>query len=166
LYPLQASPAAVERLLREKPPGWFADYDKLLLDTLADALDEGRRMQGRNLARWDYGRFNRMIVNNPVAGRLPLVGKYFNIGEVAMGGSTESPLQKPPDAAFGPSMRMVVDLADFDRSMQNITMGQSGQILSRHYRDQWEAYYAGRSFPMQFNKVEAKSTLVFLPETR
>jgi penicillin amidase len=61
---------------------------------------------------------------------------------------------------------MVVDLADFDRSMQNITMGQSGQILSRHYRDQWEAYYAGRSFPMQFNKVEAKSTLVFLPETR
>ncbi len=63
-------------------------------------------------------------------------------------------------------MRMVVDLADFDRSMQNITMGQSGQILSRHYRDQWEAYYAGRSFPMQFNKVEAKSTLVFLPETR
>jgi len=41
--------------------------------------------------------------------------------------------------------------------------GQSGQILSSHYRDQWEPYYDGRSFPMQFGNVEAKSTLEFRP---
>ena len=42
--------------------------------------------------------------------------------------------------------------------------GQSGQILSKHYTDQWSAYYVGRSFPMQFSKVEGKQTLTVRPE--
>jgi hypothetical protein len=37
-------------------------------------------------------------------------------------------------------------------------------VLSGHYRDQWDAYYEGRSLPMQFNRIDAKDTLVFLPE--
>jgi len=48
----------------------------------------------------------------------------------------------------------------------NISVGESGHVLSRHYRDQWDAYTAGRSFPMQFNKIDTKETLVFLPENR
>jgi penicillin amidase len=60
-------------------------------------------------------------------------------------------------------MRMNADLADWDHSLLNILTGQSGQILSRHYRDQWPSYYAGTSFPMQFGKVKPDSTLVFRP---
>jgi len=56
-----------------------------------------------------------------------------------------------------------VDFADLDKSMLNISVGESGQVLSWHYRDQWDAYLAGRSFPMQFNKIDAKATLVFVP---
>jgi len=52
-------------------------------------------------------------------------------------------------------------LADWDRSLLNETIGQSGQVLSSHYRDQWDDYYAGHSFPMQFRKIEAASTLEF-----
>jgi len=61
---------------------------------------------------------------------------------------------------------MVVDFADLDKSVLNISVGESGHVLSRHYRDQWDAYTAGRSFPMQFNKIDAEETLVFLPENR
>jgi acyl-homoserine lactone acylase PvdQ len=60
-------------------------------------------------------------------------------------------------------MRMNADLADWDRSLLNIVTGQSGQILSSHYRDQWKDYYNARSYPMQFNSVNAKSTLEFRP---
>ena len=60
-------------------------------------------------------------------------------------------------------MRMNADLGDWDRSLLNIPIGQSGQILSSHYQDQWPEYFNGRSFPMQFGKVEAKSTLDFRP---
>jgi len=166
VYAVPAAPAVIEKLLRERPKDWFDDFDKFLLDSVAEAIGEGRRMQGRDPARWDYGRYNAMVLDNPVVGRLPLVGKYFNIGRVPMSGSSETVRQKPVGMAFGPSMRMVVDFSDLDGSMQNITLGESGQVLSRHYRDQWDAWLAGRSFPMQFSKVDAKDTLVFMPGSR
>ena len=58
-------------------------------------------------------------------------------------------------------MRMNADLGDWDHSLLNIQTGQSGQILSSHYRDQWADYYNGRSYPMQFRSVKAESTLEF-----
>ncbi len=166
VYNVQAAPAAIEKLLRQRPADWFQDYDKLLLDTLSEALEEGRRMQGRNLGRWEYGRLNRVVLSNPVVGRLPVVGKYFNIGQVLMPGSPETPRQKTPGLTLAPTMRMVVDFGNLEQSLLNISVGQSGHALSRHYRDQWEAHMAGRSFPMQFNKVNSRKTLEFLPENR
>jgi len=61
-------------------------------------------------------------------------------------------------------MRFVADLSDWEHSLNDIDIGESGQILSRHYKDQWGAYYSGRSFPMQFGKVDAKETLVVEPK--
>ena len=65
---------------------------------------------------------------------------------------------------LGPSMRMVVDLADLDRSLQNITIGESGHRLSSHYKDQWSAYYGATSFPMQYRIVDARQVLVVNPK--
>ena len=77
--------------------------------------------------------------------------------------SGSSTTVKQTTRRLGPSMRMIVDLSDLDRSLENLTVGESGQWLSRHYKDQWDAYYAARSFPMQFRKVEAKQVLVVRP---
>ena len=60
-------------------------------------------------------------------------------------------------------MRMNADLGDWERSLLNGLTGQSGQILSSHYRDQWEDYYNLRSYPMQFGKVDARSAMTFQP---
>ena len=35
--------------------------------------------------------------------------------------------------------------------MQNITLGESGQVFSPYYRDQFSAWYNGKSFPMLFS---------------
>jgi len=105
-----------------------------------------------------------MLVPNPVIRRIPWIGKYFDIGPVPMSGSPVS--VKQVTARLAPSMRMDADLADWDRSLLNETIGQSGQVLSSHYRDQWDDYYAGQSFPMQFRKIEAASTLEFRPTGR
>jgi penicillin amidase len=61
-------------------------------------------------------------------------------------------------------MRFVADFSDWDHSLNNLTIGESGQFLSSHYKDQWDAYYTGRSFPMQFQRVDAKSTLDIQPK--
>src|SRR5262249_55649016 len=163
-YELQMAPAVLETLLRTRPAGWFPDYDLLLLRVLADGVDEGGRIQGRNIRRWRYGDYLRLTIAHPVGHSLPVIGKYFDIGPVPMSGSSTT--VKQTSARLGPSMRMTADLADWDRSLLNVTVGQTGQILSRHYKDEWDSYYEGRSYPMQFNKVDAPDVLEFAPQRR
>jgi penicillin amidase len=160
-YEFNLAPVVLERLLRERPAGWFDDYDQMLLRALVDAMEEGKRMQGRDVKRWRYGAYLEVPLTNPVMHQVPLVGKYFDIGPVRMSGSTTT--IKQTTMTLAPSMRMTADLGDWERSLLNIPIGQSGQILSSHYKDQWEDYSSGRSYPMQFGKVNAASTLVLKP---
>ena len=160
-YEFNLAPVVVERILRERPSGWFGDYNEMLLRALADAVEEARRMQGRDPGNWRYGDYMRATINNPVMHEIPWVGKYFDIGSVPMSGSSTT--VKQTTRALAPSMRMNADLGSWDGSFLNIPIGQSGQILSSHYKDQWDDYYNARSYPMQFSKVDAKSTVTFTP---
>ena len=161
-YTARLAPVVIERLLRERPANWFPSYDELLVNSLAAAVDAGAKLQGSSVAHWDYGQWIRLELNHPVGGQLFFVGRYFNIGPVPMSGSPSS--IKQTTQRLGPSMRMVVDLANLDQSQANLVTGESGHVLSKHYKDQWSSYYGGTSFPMQFDKVDAKDTLVIHPQ--
>ncbi len=163
-YDYKLVQAVVEKLLRERPAGWFDDYDEMLLRALVDAVDEGRRMQGRDISRWQYGFYQRIGIAHPVTHQVPLVGKYFDIGPVPMSGWGTT--VKQTTRTLAPSMRMDADLADWDHSLLNVMTGQSGQILSSHYRDEWEDYYYLRSYPMEFQKVDPRSEMTFQPSPR
>lgn len=160
-YDYRLAQAVVEKLLRGRPSGWFDDYDGMLLRALVDAVEEGGRMQGRDVRRWQYGRYHRIGMAHPVTHQVPLIGRYFDIAPVPSSGWNTTVRQTTTTLA--PSMRMNADLADWDRSLLNVMTGQSGQILSSHYRDQWDDYYHLRSYPMPFRNVEAKSTMTFRP---
>jgi penicillin amidase len=162
VYDTQMSIGVLRNLLVTRPPGWFEDWDFTLLRALSDGLDEGRRMQGDAVSKWRYGRYLQVTIAHPVAHNIPLVGKYFDIGPVPMSGSSTS--VKQTSQKLGPSMRLNADLANWDDSLLDVPIGQSGHILSWHYRDEWDAYYAGKSFPMQFNRVDAKDTLKIVPK--
>ena len=99
-------------------------------------------------------RILKRTIKHPVGNQLPGFGAYFNIGPVEMSGSSTT--IKQTSVVLGPSMRFIADLSNWDGSFNNIDIGQSGQILSGHYKDQWDAYYVGRSYPMQYEKVAAK----------
>lgn len=161
MYEFAMAPSVLEKLLRDRPKDWFPDYDALLMKCLADAVEDGAKSQGSKVSRWDYGQFNSLTLVHPVGSQLPLIGSYFNIGPVAMSGSSTT--IKQTTRRVGPSMRMIVDLSNLDGSVQNITIGESGQRLSSHYKDQWSAYYGGTSFPMQFNKIDVRQTLTVNP---
>jgi penicillin amidase len=160
-YKYQMAPAVVETLLRTRPAGWFADWDDAILRSFADGLEEGHRAQGRDPGHWVYGKYQPLLLGNPVGRHLPLVAGWFDIGPAPMSGSPTT--VKQYNGALGPSMRMDADLADWDASLLEGTTGESGQVLSGHYKDMWESYYYARSFPMQFSKVQAKDVLVLAP---
>jgi penicillin amidase len=89
-------------------------------------------------------------------GQKGILAKIFNVGPHALGGamSTVSPgvyyfnsPDKPYAVMAGPSMRTVIDYADFDATEMAITLGQSGNRFSPHYADQLYLWLEGRSIP-------------------
>ncbi len=158
------APGVVARIVRERKAEWFDNFDLLLANSLADAVEEGRRMQGRSLEKWRYGLANRILLAHPVMGRIPWLGRYFNFGPVEMDGGVTT--VRAVSEVYGPSMRFVADLSDLDSSRIVIPTGESGHRFTGHYGDQWETYLSGGSFRLEFSRIEARQTLRLMPQSR
>ena len=168
-YESEIAVSVVERLLLERPKDWFADYRQLLLRAFSDAVEQGQRTQGPDVSKWDYGTYMMFTQLHPVLGRLPMANSFpfslvadgFRVGPVPMSGSTTT--VKQTTLRVAPSMRFVADLSNWDTSLNNITIGQSGQPLSAHFRNQWKAYYVGESFPLGFTHPQIEKSLEVTP---
>jgi len=162
-------PQVLETLLRAHAPGWVPNdnWDQWLMSAFSRALDDGREKMGSALPNWRWGQMLHWKFEHPIIKRLPPVEWLFDItyqrksGPFEMSGASTTVKQTTP--ILGPSERMVVDMQDFDRSVQNLVLGESGFVSSVHFEDQWQAYYYGKSFPMQFAKVDAKDVLKVHP---
>ena len=169
LYLDQMSHSVIERLLRERPAGWFKSYDDMLMKALDSAIEEGRKMQGGNVKRWNYGAFNELKLVHPVLGHIgdsipgvgetinSMIGSYANIGPFQMSGSATT--VKQTTRRLGPSMRFAADLSNWDQSLMGIATGESGMVGSSNYKDQWAAYYAGKGTPFSFEQVQGNNVL-------
>lgn len=160
-YDSQMAPAVVERLLRERPPDWFADYDEMLRRATLAALDAGATAHGRDPAQWRLGHVQAARLSNPIFGGLAILRGplrwWTGITPAGLDGSLTTVNQITPRVA--PSMRMVIDLGALDASLLTLATGQSGQLLSAHYTDQWPAYVSGMGLPMRFAELDAVDVL-------
>jgi penicillin amidase len=152
------SSVVIEQLLRDRPADWFKDYDALLRKAFVDGLEEGRRRQGRSPARWTWGASQIVNLKHPVGSQVPVIGRYFNVGEIPMSGCGSC--VKQTSSRTGPSQRFIGAPGAWDQSLGNITIGQSGQFLSSHYKDQWDEYYVGKSFPLRWTQIEGDTLMV------
>jgi len=59
---------------------------------------------------------------------------------------------------------MDISVGNWDASLLNLPLGESGHVASRHYSDEWDAYYNGTSFPMQFDNVDVKNKVMLIPK--
>jgi penicillin amidase len=158
---------AIENILTKQPKRWlpakYASYDELLAAAVEDVVNE--RSAPKDLSKWRYGGLFPLTLSHPIFGRVPLLRRWAGPGIVPQSGGSYTVKQVGP--AFGPSERMTVDFADLDRSTLNVVTGESGQIFSRHFMDQWSAWYEGRTFPLAYSRqaVEkaARHRLTFEP---
>jgi penicillin amidase len=137
-----------QNLARWLPPG-DADFSITLMKSLNDAV--GRipaLVHSRDHAAWKWGDVIPLTFHHPLDA-VPLLGRWLDVGPFPQAGTGTT--VKQTTTRLGPSMRMVVDFSDLDQSVQNITLGESGQVSSPYYRDQFPAWYNGTSFPMLFS---------------
>lgn len=165
--PALMSGTGLEEILIHEPPRWlpagYRSYNDLLAAAVEAAVSEPEAP--RNLASWRWGPASPIVLQHPLFGRIPLLSHWTGPGQQPQSGGSYT--VKQVGRAFGPSQRLTVDFADFDHSTLNIVTGESGQIFSPYYMDQWKAWYEGTSFPLPFSaeavRRSAAHTLTLLP---
>ncbi|WAU85543.1 penicillin acylase family protein [Streptomyces sp. Qhu-G9] len=129
--------------------------DELFARALTDARWELTAKLGKDIDTWSWGRLHRLYLKNQTMGiEGPGFLQYMlNRGPYNMGGGEAAVNATGWNAAGGysvvwvPSMRMVVNLDDFDKSKWINLTGASGHAYSAHYIDQTGKWVKGELLP-------------------
>ena len=152
----------VDRILRERPPNWlppaYHSYEQLLIASgdQATALLEAST-HSKAIRDWRIGKINALTMNHPL-GQAGFFHRILSIGPLEQSGNAYAP--KAMTHTHGPAMRFVADLSDWDRSLMEISSGQSGAFGSAHYRDQFREWFAGRAIVSPFSDAAERRSRV------
>jgi penicillin amidase len=141
-------------------PGIVEGRDDVLTRAMVAARAQLTAELGSWTSDWRWDKLHVVAPQHPVlgsAGIPSLVRGRVNPPARGVGGGTSSVDATAWDASTGtfgvdagPSMRMVVDLADLNSSTWVNLTGTSGHPASNHYADQLDAWANGRTFPWPF----------------
>ncbi|GKQ39981.1 penicillin acylase family protein [Streptomyces sp. A012304] len=156
-------------------PGADHDRDKLFARAMIDARWELTAKLGKDIDTWSWGRLHRLFLKNQTLGTSgPGFLQYMlNRGPWKLSGGEAAVNATGWNAAGGygvvwvPSMRMVVNLDDLDKSKWINLTGASGHAYSSHYTDQTSKWAKGELLDWAFSAkaVDAATsdTLVLKP---
>jgi penicillin amidase len=151
-------PVWLENVLLYQPQRWlpsqFHNYNELLAAAVEAAIQHPR--VPAQLADWRWGDLNPVEINHPIFGAVPILRHWAGPGLHPQSG--DSYTVKAVGRHFGPSERTTVDLADLDHSTLNIVTGQSGNLFSPYYMDQWPAWFGGATFRLPFSEPAVAAT--------
>ncbi len=163
----------------EQSPWWDDTRTKDMKESRTDivlhaaehSLELLQKNAGPTKADWQWEKIHRL--KHPHAlGAGALLDKFFSVGPFGVPGGTETINNLHFDldttgifyAGGGPALRKVTDFGDVENGVTVSPTGQSGNIMSPHYRDQAEMYIKGEVRKMMMNREEivAKSTRLML----
>jgi penicillin amidase len=149
-YSWEESNFAEEEIVMHASPEWlppaYKNWDALLTDAVRKGMENGKAPA--DVALWNYGSWHVVDIEHPLAVFLPFVGRAAGTGPQPLSGDTTT--VKQVGRAFGPSQRFTMDWSNIDGSTENIVLGESGNLFSPYYRDQWADYYGGTTFALPF----------------
>jgi penicillin G amidase len=136
--------------------------DDILRQAMATAYQELADRLGEDVASWRWGDLHQLELVNGSLGTSGLapVEALFNRGPFAVPGNKDAVnatgwnVQRDYAITAMPSMRMVVDLSDLDKSQWINLTGASGHAFHENYWDQAEVWARGDLLPM-YSKPES-----------
>ena len=151
----------------EKPDSRFgsspeAQRDRLLADSLNEAIAGLSRKFGPDPAGWRYGdpAFHHVRISHPLSrGIRDDLRKKFDLGPYPRGGNGETVnnTSSSGNQVGGATFRIIADLADWDLSVGTNTPGQSGDPENPHYADLFIPWAKGEYFPVYFSRAKIES---------
>lgn len=150
--------------------------DEMLALSAEEAYDELSALQGTDQRHWNWGDLHAITLTSDTFGSSGIapIEMLFNRGPFPVSGGSSVVNATGWSIGDGyatttvPSMRMVIDLADFDASTWNHLTGASGHAFHEHYIGQTNDWAAGIQKPWAFSTkavaAAAVSTLVLTPK--
>jgi penicillin G amidase len=159
----------LQKVLTDRPDKWlppgYKTYDALLIaaaDRAVAKLTEDT--SSSRIEDWPWKRFNSLDMLHPI-GRQGVLKRLFSISGEPQSGTGYS--VRAASNHHGPAMRFVANLGHWDESILLVPAGQSGQLGSSHYSDQFSYWYEGKPIFQPFSDAaEAnarKHTLILKP---
>ncbi len=132
----------IDYLIRERAPEWlpgeFQDYAELLRACAADAERTIEKRLGPDESQWTWGQSVQVKFPHPLAA-LPQIGQPYAIAPIPQQGSNDITCQTV-NAGANVAFRMIADTSDWDKTLQGIAPGQSGNPASVNWADQLEGW--------------------------
>ncbi|MEU3184435.1 penicillin acylase family protein [Streptomyces sp. NPDC006923] len=176
----------VRKIIKDEDNAWWSapasrkdaatkTRDELLERAMQDARWELTAELGKDVNSWNWGRLHQLTLKNQTLGTDgPGVLRFMlNRGPWDLGGGEAAVDATGWNAAGGydvvwvPSMRMVVNVGDWDKSRWINLTGASGHAYSAHYTDQTDKWAKGEllDWPYTVNAVQRATadTLTLTP---
>ena len=166
-------PGDVEGILSalEAPSSAFgsdpvAARDKLLRDTLEQADAQLTERFGPDRSQWRWGDLHHAFFEHPLSRRMPQAFKdKADVGPLPKPGSASTVMHAAyRESDFrvtnGASVRLVMDVADWDRSRCVNAPGQSGDPRSPFYANLFEPWAKGDYVPLLYSDTAIEAEVI------
>jgi penicillin amidase len=162
------------RLLREQPEDWFGGpWSAEVAAAVGTAVQSLQDRFGSSVEQWQWGKVRPLTLLHPVGERPPL-DKVFHLGPFPWGGDAATvaqaavpPAEPTANPPFVASLRVVLDVGNWEENRFVLPGGQSGNPLSPHYADQFPLWQRGLGVRMPWSAEEvskaAQTTLRLVP---
>ena len=119
---------------------------------------------GNNPQAWEWQKVHQIAHKHAFGLEGGPLGWYFNVGPIPINGghevinnvSFDLTADEMHTISFGPSKRILIDLAEIENAVSILPTGQSGHVASKHYDDQAQLYADGKFRNMMMNETEIK----------
>ena len=142
--------------------------EDILLRSLAEAVTWLNENLGGDMDEWTWGRLHTATFASTPLGESGIgpIESLVNRGPFPADGGSDLvnannwSWAEPAVVRSHPSMRMIVDMSDFDASRWVIPTGQSGHPFNAHYDDQIELWLNGEYLPMRSSRAAVEDGAV------
>jgi penicillin amidase len=170
------------KILADSLNSWYDDTstpkietkNEIIRKSLSDALSDLENNFGKDVKYWQWGSLHKATFKHSFSGASSLLNKFIDIGPFSIGGdgttlfNTEYPFNEGIkafplfdheqfDNHLGPTMRYIFDFAKPDEFYMILTTGQSGNVMSEHYRDMSEMWLRGNYVTVRTDDQSIKS---------
>jgi penicillin amidase len=162
-----------KRLIRNPGSQWWdnvqtKDHVETREETVTQAFKEAvavlRRRLGGDANSWTWGKIHTIEFVH-VLGREKPLNFFFNAGPYPAGGSynqidamASARGQETFEVTAGPSTRRIIDFSHIEKSWGISPLGNSGNLMSRHEKDQVGLFLSGQYRPELMDEGEIQRT--------